>query len=208
MNYVNVKLLTLLQLLYQGKGRKYIQKVPLCWGAWFCLSSCSYEKSHTAGQWSSGSTETICNNLNIVKKNYFVNEQFCSREAVWFFWDPVVSCWHLKHFIFVTTPFQGISVTTPFQGKHFSYCFPLTLSPIYPFLTCWLQLAPYVLRISVVEALLEMKRQFLLQLVFGSAHLIWAAMLSSCIPVCVERGLHGGVCGGLGSLTLVFLLAL
>lgn len=53
-----------------------------------------------------------------------------------------------------------------------------------------------------------MKRQFLLQLVFGSAHLSWAAMLSSCIPVCVERGLHGGVCGGLGSLTLVFPLAL
>lgn len=113
MNYVNIKLLVLLQLLCQAKGRKYVQKVPLCWGVWFCLSSCSSERSHTAGQCSSGSTETICNNLNMRKKNYFVNEQFCSREAVRFFWDPVVSCWHLKHFIFVTTPFQG---------KHFSYC--------------------------------------------------------------------------------------
>lgn len=41
---------------------------------------------------SSGSPETICNNLNMRKKNHFVNEQFCSREAVRFFWDPVASC--------------------------------------------------------------------------------------------------------------------
>lgn len=31
-------------------------------------------------------------NLIMRKKNYFVNEQFCSREAVQFFQGPVVPC--------------------------------------------------------------------------------------------------------------------
>lgn len=103
---------------------KYAHKVPLCWDTWFCLSSCSCEKCLAAGRWSSSSRETICSSLIRRKKNCFLNEQLWSWTAVQFFQDPMVSCWHPKHRIFIIT-----AIITPFQEKNFAYFVSHKLPP-------------------------------------------------------------------------------
>lgn len=127
------------------------------------------------------------------KKNYSVNEQFSCREAVLAFLELAVRCWHLKHCTFIISV-----VTTPSKGNHLAYSIsqklPLSSVPFSPANTC-------LLRISSALVLCrhhwKWRGSFCLHFLITS-QLGWeATMPCSCPLVHAERGLHGGISGGL-----------
>lgn len=135
------------------------------------------------------------------KKNYSVNEQFSCRE-VQIFLELAVCCWYLKCFTFIISV-----VTTPFKGNHLTYSIshklPLPSVPFSPANTSLLHISS---ALALCRHCWNWKGNFCLRFLTTSQQGREAKMPCYCPLVHMERGLHGGISGGLGNLSLVFLI--
>lgn len=179
MNYVNIKLLILLQLLCQGKG--------ICTEGSFMLRCLILQLWKVSHCWSALAVQKLSvitwtwGRKTILWMNSSAAEKLCGFSGI--LWHPV-DMWSILSLL------QHLS-----KGSIFLALFPTNPSPACPFLTCWLQLALYLRCRDTARNKEAISAQGLP---------ITALLLH---PWLCWGGLHGGGYGNLGNLTVVFLLA-